>query len=90
MASRQRQVERRLRQSIQEKGGLKWYMSVTIRFRRENANGETEYATAHFTSRCAIAHEANDLELQIQKAFMKCSMILWNTKGKTVTGAWML
>ncbi len=70
MARTTDQIEDTLTRELSKKRGIKWYMSMKVKFQRMK-DGAVQATTAYFTSECAIALQAGELYHYIQKAFMK-------------------
>ena len=63
-----------LRVKVQQKGALRWYMSVNVRFIKQNSEGNETTVQPYFTSRCMqIINVEEDIASQVQVAIDKIS-----------------
>jgi len=78
----------RLRQELEKRKGIKWYLSVKVKFTKPKSDGEDIISEPHFRSLCIPSVNSDELETQLKEANEKIheTMMAFQREGS----GWLL
>ena len=85
LKSKYEEVKLNIKESIKERGAIKWYLSMKIKMSRRKGD-EVETAEPHFRGKCNTSLKFEDIDESLKESIKKCTRLLSNTRGKAVTG----